>query len=49
MNEMDTRRESEEHRPLNSWLTEEVRLALPRYWLLLATCAAFALVLVALD
>ncbi|MGP1253251.1 MAG: hypothetical protein ACTS10_02480 [Kiloniellales bacterium] len=49
MNEIETRPETDEHRPLNSWLTESVRLALPRYWLLLATCAAFALVLVALD
>ena len=49
MNETETRRETDANRPLSSWLTEEVRFAVPRSWLLLAACAALALIFVALD
>lgn len=49
MNEAETRHEVDGNRPLGTWLGEGIRLSVPRYWILLAACAAVALVLVALD
>ena len=49
MNEADTRNDAPDHRRLGTWLGEQTRFSVPRYWMLLAACAAVALVLVALD
>ena len=49
MNDAEMRHDTDGHRSLGPWLNEPVRLALPRYWLLLGACAAAALVFVALD
>ena len=49
MNDTDARNDRDGHRSLNTWLREDVRLSVPRYWLLLAGGAALALILVAFD
>ena len=49
MHDTETRHEAGGHRPLGKWLSEETRLAIPRYWILVAACAAVGLLLVALD
>ena len=49
MNDTDTRYHVHGDRRWSDWLREEVRLAVPRYAMLLAAVAAMALVLVAID
>ena len=49
MNEINARRENDEQQSMKTWLTEEVRLVMPRYWPLLAAFAAVVLLFVALD
>ncbi|WP_349363717.1 MAG: hypothetical protein ABL307_16465 [Roseitalea porphyridii] len=43
-----TPNDNEPRRPID-WLTEEITVSLPRWWLVLAAVAALALVAVALD
>ena len=49
MNETETSDRSARHHSLKDWLTDEVRLSLPRYWLLLAAGLTLVLALVAFD
>ena len=49
MNETETRSQVKSHHSLKKWLTEDVRLSLPRYGPLLASGLILALALVALD
>lgn len=49
MNETETRPQVTSHHSLKEWLTEDVRLSLPRYWLLLAAGLTLALAVVAFD
>ena len=49
MNGTEKRHETDGQHPLSSWLNEEAKLSVPRYGMVLAACAAVALVLVALD
>ena len=49
MSETETRPQITGHHSIKQWLKDEVRLSLPRYWLLLAAGLILVLALIALD
>ena len=49
MNDTEKEAESQSTQNMNTWLKSEVRLTIPRYWLVIAGGTALVLLLVALD